>query len=353
MPAVFVPDPAWEPNPVDNNLPLERAWLIGVILTGVGYGVVLTLTVMCLGPLLRSVFGRSRDTLRTVSLVYVVLLFLCATMFMAGDSTMAEYSFVDYRNIPGGPSTFQALFFSIPVSEIGNVGFVVSSWLADAVVVWRCLVVYKGCRLPFWVVCLFPCLLYANAWAFGLLWLIQISAPMGSPWTQDFNFTIPYFWSSFALNVVMTIAIVARLLTFRYRISRVLGNRHGKQYTSIASMIVESALLYTGFQLIWIVLFGLDIPQQTLFLQPLSQVQCIAPLLIVFRVTCGQAWTTTTSTQIFRTEPSGHSHELNIKKSTSTAVRTELSSFAAASQSLKYGNDSYGQTETFYTDTAK
>ncbi|KAL0578640.1 hypothetical protein V5O48_003340 [Marasmius crinis-equi] len=158
----------------------------------------------------------------------------------------------------------------------------------------------------------------------------------------------PYFWSSFALNIVMTVAIVARLLNFRYKIARVLGNRHGRHYTSIAAMIIESALLYSGFQLIWIVFFGLNVPDQTLFLQPLSQVQCIAPLLIVFRVTCGQAWTTDTSTKIFNTSPP-HSHELSIKKS--TGVRSELSSFTtAAPSSMKHAGDSLGQTETFYAE---
>ena len=102
MPAVFKPDPSWKPDPTAYDLISERAWLIGVILTGVGYGVVLTLTVMCLGPLLKSVLGPRKDTLRTVSLIYVILLFICATMFMAGDSTMAQYSFIDYRNFEGG-----------------------------------------------------------------------------------------------------------------------------------------------------------------------------------------------------------------------------------------------------------
>lgn len=92
------------------------------------------------------------------------------------------------------------------------------------------------------------------------------------------NFTQPYFWTSFALNITMTGLIIGRLFVYRMRIGRVMGGKYGRQYTSIASMIVESALLYTGFQLAFIVPFGLSTPTQTIFLQPLSQVQ-VSPLV--------------------------------------------------------------------------
>ncbi|ESK95478.1 hypothetical protein Moror_12748 [Moniliophthora roreri MCA 2997] len=311
MPQRFTPNSTWIPAEGEEGQPsislfLERAWLIGTILTGVGYGIVVVLTVLCAGPLVNGLKGRRKDHLRLFSVIYVGLLFLCATLFMAGDSTMAQYSFVDYRLYPGGPAAFENNMFWIPVSEIGNVAFVVSNWLADLVVVWRCLVVFKGSRVPFWAVCIYPCVAYTTSWVFGLLWLVQISAT--SPWNADFNFTLYYFWTSFILNVTMTLAIVARLLVYRYRITKVMGNRHGRQYTGIVSMIIESSLLYTSFQLIFIVTFALEHPIQPLFLQPLSQVQCISPLLIIFRVTCGHAWTTTTSTQIFQ---SRLTHELS------------------------------------------
>ncbi|KAK0441326.1 hypothetical protein EV421DRAFT_1812688 [Armillaria borealis] len=298
-------NPAWTPNEDQATLLAERTWLIGAILTGVGYGVVLTLTLICISRLLKR---RRRSSLKQTYfwLGYVSLVFLFATIFIAGSSTMAQYSFIDYRLFPGGPAQFENLMFSIPVSEMGNVAFVLSNWFADAVVVWRCLVVYKGSRFSWWLVALVPCLTYIASWVLGLLWLIQVSAPASSPWaTSSINFTQPYFWTSFSLNVTMTLAIVSRLLVYRYRISSVMGSSYGRQYTSIASMIVESSLLYTSFQLLFIVPFGLNSPVQTIFIQPLSQVQVIAPLLIIFRVSSGRAWTSDTSTQIFKSQNEG------------------------------------------------
>ncbi|PBK70021.1 hypothetical protein ARMSODRAFT_1084152 [Armillaria solidipes] len=296
-------DPTWTPDEDLTTLLDERTWLIGAILTGVGYGVVLTLTTLCISRLLDALKRRrgSGPKLTFFWLAYVTLVFVFATMFVAGSSTMAQYSFIDYRLFPGGPAAFEEVMFSISVSEMGNVAFVLSNWFADAIVVWRCLVVYKGTGFPRWLIVLLPCLTYMASWVLGLLWLIQVSAPAASPWaTSTINFTQPYFWTSFSLNVSMTLAIVMRLLLFRYRISKAMGPSYGRQYTSIASMIVESSFLYTSFQLLFIVPFGLSSPVQTLFIQPLSQV--IAPLLIIFRVSSGQAWTSDTSTQIFKSQ---------------------------------------------------
>ncbi|KAK7036791.1 hypothetical protein VNI00_011457 [Paramarasmius palmivorus] len=351
MPPTFIPDPAWVP-PEDGVQSIshikERAWLVGTILTGVGYGIVVTLTILCISPLLKGFRGHQRDNLRLFSLIFVTLLFLCATMFMAGDSTMAQYSFVDYRLYPGGPAAFENDKFWIPVSEIGNVSFVVSNWLADLVVVWRCLVVFKGSRVPFWAICIYPCVAYAVSWVFGLLWLVQISAT--SPWNAKFNFTLYYFWASFILNVTMTIAIVSRLMVYRYRITKVMGNRHGRQYTSIASMIIESSLLYTSFQLLFIITFATENPIQSLFLQPLSQVQCISPLLIIFRVTCGHAWTTATSTQIFQSRPSQELTRMKVSQS-SRSYGSQQDSFTREPMKFAPPEDfnSAGQSETLLT----
>ncbi|KAF5337460.1 hypothetical protein D9758_018006 [Tetrapyrgos nigripes] len=322
MPSVFL-DPAWAPAEDSSTLFSEKTWLIGVILTGVGYGVVLTLTVMCITTLIHVLKSprrggeRQNRKVHLISLIYVILVFVFATMFIAGSSAMADLSFISYRNFPGGPAAFEQVMFSLPVSEIGNVAFVLSNWLADVVVVWRCLVVYKGTSVPWWAICAIPCLTYLTSWVLGLLWLIQVSAPASSPWVSStINFTQPYFWTSFALNVSMTAAIVIRLLVYRHRIGKIMGQKYGRQYTSIASMIIESSLLYTGFQLLFIVPFGLNSPVQTLFLQPLSQVQIIAPLLIIFRVSSGRAWTMDTSTEIFKkTNSRAETIELGQKQS--------------------------------------
>ena len=104
------------------------------------------------------------------------------------------------------------------------------------------------------------------------MFLIQVSTT--NPYvTNGINFTLPYLSLSLALNIILTIAIVLRLLTFRYRIVSVLGPTYGTQYTSIAAMIIESAALYSAVSVTFLVLFGIGNPVSQVFIQSLNQFQ--------------------------------------------------------------------------------
>lgn len=104
------------------------------------------------------------------------------------------------------------------------------------------------------------------------MFLIQVSTT--NPYvTNGINFTLPYLSLSLALNIILTIAIVLRLLMFRYRTVALLGPKHGTQYTSIAAMIIESAAIYSTISITFLVLFGLGNPVSQVFLQSLSQFQ--------------------------------------------------------------------------------
>ena len=106
----------------------------------------------------------------------------------------------------------------------------------------------------------------------GIGFLIQVSTT--NPYvTNGVNFTLPYLSLSLALNIILTIAIVLRLLTFRYRIVSVLGPQYGTQYTSIAAMIVESAALYSAVSITFLVLFGIGNPVSQVLIQSLNQFQ--------------------------------------------------------------------------------
>ncbi|CCM06167.1 uncharacterized protein FIBRA_08408 [Fibroporia radiculosa] len=290
---------SWVPDEPSSTLYDEKTWLQGAILTGVGYGINVTLFVQCFHALLAKRPGAEGARKRAFYLAYISAMFVLASLFVGACSEMTQLSFIQYRNIPGGPSMYENVEFSIPADEAGNVSFVLTNWFADALMVWRCSVIYRGGRFPPWLAIAFPCLMYAAEIVIGLLFLIQVSAPSGSPYLTGaagaINWTLPYLCIAVSLNVIVTIMIVARLLLYRYRISRVLGPRHGSHYTGIAAMIVESAALYSAFALLLIIPFGMNNSLANVFLQSLSQVQVIAPLLIIYRVAQGKSWTENTS----------------------------------------------------------
>src|SRR2546421_9385621 len=92
--------------------------------------------------------------------------------------------------------------------------------------------------------------------AFGILFLKQVGTVSQSPWeASGINFTIPYYAMSLALNILITLLIVLRLMVYRHRIVRAMGKAQGSQYTSLAAMIVESAAIYSTFALLFLIPF--------------------------------------------------------------------------------------------------
>lgn len=58
------------------------------------------------------------------------------------------------------------------------------------------------------------------------------------------KFARPYFATCLGLNVILTVLIVARLLHMRKQMSG-LGKQHSRVFTSMAGLIIESALPFT------------------------------------------------------------------------------------------------------------
>ncbi len=84
---------------------------------------------------------------------------------------------------------------------------------------------------------------------------------------------LPDFWSSFALNLSMTLAIVARLLVLRRRISSLSGSKLGSEYTSIAAILVESAVINPAGALLFLIPFVLNNSLFKMFIQVLTEIQ--------------------------------------------------------------------------------
>jgi hypothetical protein len=281
----------------------ERCWLQGAIISAIAYGITVSLYFLSFNLLVRD-RNRVEFKKRLPLLVYISLSFLLGTLFMCALAAFTQMAFIDDRNYPGGPDAFENNEFSIPVDDAGNAAFVLSNWLSDALLVWRFKVIYQRGRIPLWIMMLFPCLMLAGSVGLGIMFLIQVSTT--NPYvTNGINFTLPYLSLSLALNIILTIAIVLRLFTFRYRVVSVLGPKHGTQYTSIAAMIIESAALYSAVSITFVVLFGLGNPVSQVFIQSLNQFQTIATLLIVFRVAQGKGWNEDTATYVMSTRRTG------------------------------------------------
>ena len=107
----------------------------------------------------------------------------------------------------------------------------------------------------------------------GILTLFQASRPDASLWTHTtIQFSLPYFSISIALNTLLTLLLVGRLLYMSRKASRSLGQQHAATYISVASMLVESAAPYTITSLIFIITYARNSYVQNLVLPVLSQI---------------------------------------------------------------------------------
>ncbi|KAG2090626.1 uncharacterized protein F5147DRAFT_764413 [Suillus discolor] len=292
---------SWTPDESSETLLAEKGWLQGTVVSAVAYGIGVALFFMCFHLLFRQMNRTNYKKLLPL-LIYITTTFILSTLFMAGLADFTQLAFIQYRNYPGGPSAFENV--SMPMDNITDVCGFLTMILSDGLVVWRCMVIYRGCMVPMWIIMFFPCLMFAASIGMGIIWLLQVTNSASYFSSTNVDYTIPFFTLSLALNIIITIVIVLRLLTYRHRISKVLGSSYGAQYTSIAAMIVESAALYSTFSVAFLTLFGLNNPISETFLVSLSQVQIIAMMLIVFRVAQGNGWSQDTMSKVMTSRPS-------------------------------------------------
>ncbi|KAG2154463.1 uncharacterized protein EDB93DRAFT_1327010 [Suillus bovinus] len=292
---------SWTPDESSATLLAEKGWLQGTVVSAVAYGIDVTLFFMCFHLLFRQMNSKNYKK-QLPLLVYITITFILSTLFMAALADFTQLAFIQYRNFPGGPSAYENV--SMPIDNLSDICGFLTMIMSDGLVVWRFKVIYKGCTVPMWIIMAFPCVLFAASIATGIMWLLQVTA--SSPYfsSTSINYTVPYLSLSLALNIILTIAIVIRLFTYRHRITRVLGPGYGTQYTSIAAMIVESAALYSAFSVAFLALFLTNNPISETFIVSLTQVQIIAMLLIIFRVAQGKGWSQDTMSKVMTSRPS-------------------------------------------------
>jgi hypothetical protein len=94
-----------------------------------------------------------------------------------------------------------------------------------------------------------------------------------------FNFNLSFWAISLSLNMLLTGLILARLLSARSRAIATLGAEHGKTYTGIAAIMIESALLYAIVGFVFIVTYGVNSLDGLVLQQVLVQIEvCLLSL---------------------------------------------------------------------------
>ncbi|KAI0919681.1 hypothetical protein AcV5_001677 [Taiwanofungus camphoratus] len=239
----------------------------------------------------------------------ISILFSMATVNICMNIHFNEMAWIDDRNYPGGPLAFLLEQQANPINTAGNSASFIATFLADGILIYRVHVVWMKRYIL-----VIPVLMWLASAALSILTTIQAARPNSSLWANNtLNFSVPYWSLSIALNLLLTILLISRLLYLRRMIlSTPLGHSLGSAYTGVAMVVLESALPYFLVSFVFIVLYGLNNTAANLFIPLLLQVACITPELIILRVAGERAM----SSQIIT--------EANLMKSTSRHDDLEL-----------------------------
>ena len=100
-----------------------------------------------------------------------------------------------------------------------------------------------------------------NATVMGTLWTLQSSFPGLSLYSkQPLAFGTSYYAISLGLNIILTVLILVRLLMYRRTHLAHLPSGHAQQYLSLATLIIESAALYSIFAIMFLVSYAMNKP---------------------------------------------------------------------------------------------
>ena len=239
-------------------------------------------------------------------LVYTFILFFLGTLIIAGNTKFAEEIWIDDRNVPGGPVAWLIEHYSDPANIMMCGSYVAANFFTDGILV------SFLCKVTSIITHTLPDALAAVAsvhvleqrlryynslrnllriyWydgssihsttnshsdilAMSIMSVYFASRPGSSLWTPDtVKVTIAYLSMSIALNLILTILIVGRLLYLSRSVKAILGESHAKTYTSVAAMMIESAAPLSLTSIVFIITYGLDSNVQNLVLPILSQV---------------------------------------------------------------------------------
>ncbi|KAI0714648.1 hypothetical protein C8Q76DRAFT_618809 [Earliella scabrosa] len=285
-----VPGEYYGPDEDEYTKNLERFFLAGDFICGVGYGVQLVVWTTCVRYLWKQ---RQRSWRTTFLLSYLTLLLMIETVFCIVQARTVQVIYIENRNYPGGPWAYFLDTQYLAINVMFYATLFVLTFLCDLLVLWRCWIIWTASgRAMAYAVTAFPTIILLASFVMGTLWTLQSSHPGLSLYSaQPLAYGTAYYTLSLGVNIILTVLIIARLLMYRRTHLAHLPPQHAQQYFSIATLIIESAALYSIFAVAFLVSYAMNQPINQVFLGCASAAQQIATYLIIYRVADGTAWT--------------------------------------------------------------
>nr|GAT49119.1 predicted protein [Mycena chlorophos] len=281
--------PYYGPDEPEATIEYERNFVAGDVVSGTGYGIQLVLYVTCARFLLQR-RGHSRQHL--FLLAYITLIMLLESLFTAVQARTVQMVYIDNRNYPGGPWNYFLNSQTAAVNVMFLVTLFLMTFLSDLLVLWRCWVIWAASSQVAlaWTVISIPALMIFGSFFLGTAWTYYSTRADASFYSLlPQHLGTAYYAVSLGANVVLTLLIISRLVAYRRALLQCLPPDLASHYISLATVIVESAALYSVFAVLFLITYALNNPTNQIWLGVASDCQQIANLLIIYRLAEGSA----------------------------------------------------------------
>ncbi|KAJ3498051.1 hypothetical protein NMY22_g19637 [Coprinellus aureogranulatus] len=181
---------------------------------------------------------------------------------------------------------------------VGTIANVLVTGVADAVLIYRCFVIWRDTRFQYAIVGL-PLLAFVGSLGTGIGEIVQGRNPRAINLTA--HLSSAYQGLSVLVTIFVTASISFRLLTERKRLVGLLGRKVTAKYTGATAILVESALPFTIFGVATVIMSTITIKlgdnTSTALTIATSVVDslwycssALCPQVIMFRVTTGETY---------------------------------------------------------------
>ncbi|KAF7356717.1 hypothetical protein MVEN_01006500 [Mycena venus] len=296
-----------------STIEYERNFIAGDVVVGTAYGIQLMLWVNC-----ALFLWKRRRHGRQPMLLLAYMTFV----------------YIDNRNYPKGPWQFFLDSQTAAINVIFYATLFLLTFLSDLLVLWRCWVIWaaSGQHKVAWGVTAFPIICLVASFVMGTLWTLESSQPTLSMYSAlPMAYGTAYYAVSLGVNIMLTLLIIGRLVSYRRTLLESLPAELANHYISLATVIVESAALYSIFAILFLITYAINNPTNQVWLAVASGCQQIANLLIIYRLADGSAWQQDTLST--KTNP------IHFKSGTvHRPVSTNITSFHIAAPSASAGS---------------
>ncbi|KAI9573454.1 hypothetical protein HD554DRAFT_873416 [Boletus coccyginus] len=260
--------------------PMAKISMIGIWVETVFYGVNCVLYALCVLVLLRPRGASKVPTLRWVLIVMSTIHFLLATVHVGASLQQLLEAFVYAPvDVPDYSTTYW-LDYTTTLSSLKDILYNTLVFTQDFILIWRLYVVF----MYDWRVLVFPIILEAASMGVIYPAAVLIAHPSIGLYGSVVPALVISAWVlNITLNVSVTMAIAGRLWWMGRTIASLTSTRSNRYAFSIY-VTVESGAIFTGANIILLLLYVSNNPGLLAGLNVTSQLATLTPLLIVVQV---------------------------------------------------------------------